>query len=169
LQLTCRPDRSTLRGSVNPLLEAEDMPLYLLPWHVLPGHLQGLALCFGALPLTHRFTFQNTGSTSAYPGHYSRRLLLRASSAPAACGWHLLRKVRDLPEGCWGLFRSPFPLFEPLGRRYPPGFVTVPTGQSDGCQRLILCPLAPACQPLALVYNHDGSTTSLLSLPIGSC
>ena len=116
------------------------MPLDFLPWDVLPGHLQGWSLCFGALPLTHRFTFQNTGSTSAYPGHYSRRLLLRASSAPAACGWHLLWKVRDLPEGCWGLFRSPFPLFEPLGRRYPPGFVTVPTGQSDGCQRLILCP-----------------------------
>jgi hypothetical protein len=145
------------------------MPLYLLPWDVLPGHLQGWSLGFGALPLTHRFPFQHTGSTSAYPGHYSRRLLLRASSAPAACGWHLLRKVRDFPEGCWGLFRSPLPLFEPLGRRYPPGFVTVPTGQSDGCQRRILCPLAPACQPLALVYNHDGSTTSLLSLPIGSC
>jgi hypothetical protein len=27
-----------------------------------------------------------------------------------------------------------------LGRRYPPGFVTVPTGQSDGCPRRILCP-----------------------------
>src|SRR5215831_10485985 len=29
--------------------------------------------------------------------------------------------------------------------------------------------LAPACQPLALGYNHDGSTPSLLSLPLGSC
>src|SRR5215475_7107558 len=104
------------------------MPLDLLPWNVLPGHLQGWSLCFGALPLTHRFTFQNTGSTSAYPGHYPRRLLLRASSSPAACGWHLLWKVMALAEGCWGLFRSPSPLVEPLGRRYPPGFVTVPTG-----------------------------------------
>ena len=53
--------------------------------------------------------------------------------------------------GC-ALLRSPSPLLEPLGRRYPPGFVTVPTGQSDGCPRLILCLLAPACQPLALGY-----------------
>jgi hypothetical protein len=141
------------------------MPLYLLPWDVLPGHLQGWSLCFGTLPLTHRFTFQNTGSTSAYPGYYPRRLLLRASSSPAASGWHLLWTQRATE----GLLRSPSPLFEPLGRRYPPGFVTVPTGQSDGCPRRILCLLAPACQPLALVYNHDGSTTSLLSLPIGSC
>ena len=145
------------------------MPLDLLPWNVLPGHLQGWSLCFGALPLTHRFTFQNTGSTSAYPGHDPRRLLLRASSAPAACGWHLLWKVLALAEGGWGLFRSPAPLVEPLGRRYPPGFVIVPTGQSDGCPRRLLCLLAPACQPLTLVDNHDGSTTSLLSLPIGSC
>jgi hypothetical protein len=116
------------------------MPVDFLPWNVLPGHLQGWSLCFGTLPLTHRFTFQNTGSTSAYPEHYPRRLLLRASSSPAACGWHLLWKVINLAEGCWGLFRSPSPLFEPLGRRYPPGFVTVPTGQSYGCQRRILCP-----------------------------
>ena len=146
------------------------MPVDVPPGDVLPGHHQGRTLCFGALPLTHRFTFQNTGSTSAYPGHYPRRLLLRASSSPAASGWHLLRKVTGLTEGRWGLLRSPSPLVEPLGRRYPPGFVTVPTGQADGCPRRIRCPfLAPACQPLALVYNHDGSTTSLLSLPIGSC
>ena len=111
------------------------MPLDLLPWDVLPGHLQGGSLCFGALPLTHRFTFQHTGSTSAYPGHYPRRLLLRASSSPAASGWHLLWIQRATER----LLRSPSPLLEPLGRRYPPGFVTVPTGQSDGCQRRILC------------------------------
>jgi hypothetical protein len=109
------------------------------------------------------------GPTSAYPGHYPRRLLLRASSSPAASGWHLLRKVTGLTEGRWGFLRSPSPLVEPLGRRYPPGFVTVPTGQSYGCQRPLLYLLAPALQPLALVYNPDGSTTSLLSLPIGSC
>jgi hypothetical protein len=60
-----------LRGSVNPLLEVEDMPLHLLPGDVLPGHHQGRTLCFGTLPLTHRFTFQDTGPTSAYPGHYA--------------------------------------------------------------------------------------------------
>ena len=78
-------------------------------------------------------------------------------------------RVTSLAEGDWGLLRSPSLLLEPLGRRYPPGFSTVPTGQSDGCQCLAVAVLAPAPQPLALVYNHDGSSTSLLSLPIGSC
>ena len=160
---------SILRGSVHPLLEAEDMPVDFLPGDVLPGHHQGGTLCFGALPLTHRFTLHATGPTSAYPERYLWPWLLRASSSPAASGWHLLRKVPGLTEGRWGFLRSPSPLVEPLGRRYPPGFMTVPTGQSYGCQRRILCLLAPAYQPLTLVYNHDGSTTSLLSLPIGSC
>ena len=40
-------DPFTLRGSVNPLLEAEDMPLDFLPGDVLPGHHQGGTLCFG--------------------------------------------------------------------------------------------------------------------------
>ena len=69
------------------------MPVDFLPGDVLPGHHQGLTLCFGALPLTHRFTFQHTAPTSAYPGHYSRRLLLRGSSSPVASGWHLLSAV----------------------------------------------------------------------------
>ena len=67
------------------------MPVHLLPWHVLPGHHQGRTLCFGTLPLTHGFTFQNTGPTSAYPERYLWPWLLRASSSPAACGGHLLR------------------------------------------------------------------------------
>ena len=70
--------------------------------------------------------------------------------------------------GCT-LLRSPSSLLEPLGRRSPPGFMTVPTGQSDDCPRRILCLLAPASQPLTLGDNHDGSTTSSLALPIGSC
>ncbi len=90
-----------LRGLVNPLLEAEDMSLHFLPRDVLPGHLQGQALCFGTLPLTHGFTFQHTGPTSAYPGHYPRPLLLRASCAPAASGWRLLRRGTCSTEGCW--------------------------------------------------------------------
>jgi hypothetical protein len=49
-----------------------------------------------------------------------------------------LRMTR-LTESNWGLLRSPSPLLEPLGRHYPPGLMTVPTGQSDGCQRLIFC------------------------------
>jgi len=64
-----------------------------------------------------------------------RPLLLRASSSPAASGWHLLWTQRATE----GLLRSPSSLLEPLGRRYPPGFMTVPTGQSYDCQRRILC------------------------------
>src|SRR4030095_17039521 len=69
------------------------MPVDFLPWDVLPGHLQGWSLSFGALPLTHHFTFQDTGPTSAYPGHYPRPWLLRASFSRVACGWCLLREV----------------------------------------------------------------------------
>jgi hypothetical protein len=71
-----RSDITTLRGSVNPLLEAEDMPMDFLPWNALPGHLQGQALSFGTLPLTHTFTFQDTGPMSAYiPGTTGSRRL----------------------------------------------------------------------------------------------
>ena len=114
--------------SVNPLLETENMPVDVLPGHVLPGHHQGLALCFGALPLTHGFTCQDTGPTSAYPEHYPWPWLLRASFSPIASGWHLLREVTDLIEGHWGLLRSQFPLFASVGRCSPPGFSTVQTG-----------------------------------------
>ena len=54
-----------------------------------------------------------TGPTSASPGHDPRRWLLRASSSPAASGWHLLRQVTGLPESRWGLRRSPSPWVEP--------------------------------------------------------
>src|SRR5438093_13484233 len=75
------------------------MPVDFLPGDVLPGHHQGLTLCFGALPLTHRFTFQNTGPTSAYPGRYSWPWLLRAS---------LSRMVKKLEHGfVAGVMRQP--------------------------------------------------------------
>jgi hypothetical protein len=70
------------------------MALDFLPGDVLPGRHQGLAiLCVGSWPLTHHYTFQDTGPTSAYPGHYPWPWLLRASSSPTADGWHLLREV----------------------------------------------------------------------------
>jgi hypothetical protein len=118
LQFVCCPDLSTLCRLVNPLLEAEDMPMDLRPWDLLPGHHQGLAiLCFGSLPLTHRFTFQNTGPTSAYPGRYSWPWLLRASSSPPACGGHLLWKVTSLPKSCWRSSRTQ--ARATLGREFP--------------------------------------------------
>jgi hypothetical protein len=43
-----------------------------LPPNALPGHRQGASLSFGTLPLTHDFTFQDTGPTSAYPERYPR-------------------------------------------------------------------------------------------------
>ena len=91
------------------------MSLNFLPRDALPGHLQGQALCFGTLPLTHGFTFQNTGPTSAYPERYPRPSLLRASFSPLASGWHLLHGVTALTESDWGLLRSSSPLLKPLG------------------------------------------------------
>ena len=119
---------SMLRGSVNPFLKAEDMPVDFLPGDVLPGHHQGVALCFSTSPFTHRFTFRDTGPTSAYPEHYPWPWLLRASFSPIASGWRLLREVTGLIEGHWGLLRSQFPLFASVGRGSPPGFSTVQTG-----------------------------------------
>jgi hypothetical protein len=133
LELASCPDISTLRGSVHSLLEAEDVPVDGLPGQVLPGHHQGLALCFGALPLTHHCTFQDTGPLSAYPGRYPRPWLLRPSLSPAASGWYLLRRATSSREDHWGLRRSLSPWLEPVGRHSPPGFVTVPPGQSFGC------------------------------------
>jgi len=105
------------------------MPLHLLPRDALPGHHQGLALCFGSLPLTHRFTFQNPGPMSAYPGHYPRLLLLRASYSPATYGWHLLHEGTDLTGGCGGGTPVPVPIIVSVGRCFPPGFSGVQTGQ----------------------------------------
>ena len=119
-----------LRGSVNPLLEAEDMALDVLPGDVLPGRHQGLALrCVGAWPLTHHGPFQGTGPTSAYPGHYPWPLLLRASSSPVVCGWYLLCEGTSLTEDHWRLLRSQFPWLASVGRCSPPGFSAVHTGQ----------------------------------------
>src|SRR5439155_24072126 len=108
------------------------MALHFLPRDALPGHLQGQALCFGTLPLTHGFTFQHTGPTSAYPGYYSRPLLLRASCSPAASGWRLLRRGTCSTKGCRRLLSSQFPWLTSLGRCSPPGLSAVQTGQYGG-------------------------------------
>jgi len=152
--------------SVNPLLETENMPVDVLPGHVLPGHHQGLALCFGALPLTHGFTCQDTGPTSAYPGHYPWPWLLRASCSPIACSWHLLSAVTHLRESHWGFHRSQFPLVASVGRCYPPGF-SGSAGRSvcSAAGALSCAVLAPARQPLALVQRNDGSAHLHLRCP----
>ena len=108
------------------------MALHFFPRDALPGHLQGHALCFGTLPRTHGFPFQHTGPTSAYPGYYSRPLLLRASCSPAASGWRLLRRGTFSTEGCWRLLRSQLPWLTSLGRCSPPGLSAVQTGQYRG-------------------------------------
>ena len=149
------------------------MPLNFRPGNLLPGRHQVLrVLCLGSLPLTHHFTFQNTGSTSAYPRHYPGPWLLRASFSPLASGWHLLRGVIHPTEG-HGREVTPFPVsIARILRR-----AMLSTGvlwqcrpvSSRGCRRLILCLLAPAHQPLALAVNYDGSTASSLSLSIDTC
>jgi hypothetical protein len=93
------------------------MARHFLPRDALPGHLQGHTLCFGTLPLTHGFTFQHTGPTSAYPGDYSRLLLLRASCAPAASGGRLLCRGTCSTEGCWRSSRTQ--ARATLGREFP--------------------------------------------------
>lgn len=116
------------------------MPLNFRPGNLLPGRHQVLGvLCFGTLPLTHHFTFQNTGPTSAYPGHYPGPWLLRASFSPVVYGWHLLQEVTRFTEDQGRLRRSQLPLLASLGRCFPPGLLAVQTGQ---------CPRLPAPYPL---------------------
>jgi hypothetical protein len=103
LELAYGSDITPLRGSVHPLLEAEDMALDFLPGDALPGRHQGLPiLCVGSWPLTHHCTFQDTGPTSAYPGHCPWPRLLRASSSPTACGWPLLQEVTTSQRAAGG-------------------------------------------------------------------
>ena len=107
------------------------MPLDSRPGNLLPGRHQVLGvLCLGSLPLTHHFTFQNTGPTSAYPRHYPGPWLLRASFSPLASGWYLLREVTHPTESQGRLLRSPFSLLATLGRCSPPGLSAVHAGQS---------------------------------------
>ena len=117
-----------------------------------------------------RLPFRDTGPTSAYPGHYPRPWLLRASFSPVASGWHLLHEVTDLTEGQWGLLRSQSPLLISLGRCSPPGFSAVHAGQN---RRLPApYPVSFCLQRLSLLRwlpDHDGSTTPSLALPIDIC
>jgi hypothetical protein len=144
--------------------------LDFLPGNALPGRHQGLTLCFGSSPPTHRFTVHNTGPTSAYPGHYPGPWLLRASASPAASGWHLLREATYPTEGYWGV--TPFPALIARILR-----AVLSTGFLGSAYRSV-CPaagalscaiLAPAPQPLALVRFDDGSTTPSLTLSIDAC
>ena len=79
------------------------MALDVLPGDVLPGRHQGLLiLCVGAWPLTHHGPLQDTGPTSAYPGHDPWPWLLRASASPTAWGWRLRREVTTFQSAAGG-------------------------------------------------------------------
>jgi hypothetical protein len=96
-------DITPWRGSVPPLVEAEDMALDVLPGDVLPGRQQGFTiLCVGAWPRTHHGPFQDTGPTSAYPGPCPWPWLVRASSSPTAGGWPLRQEVTTSQRAAGG-------------------------------------------------------------------
>ena len=159
-----------LRGSVNPLLETEDMPMHFRPGDVLPGRHQGRTLCFGSLPLTHRFTFRDTGPTSAYPGHYPGPWLLRASFSPTAYGWRLLHEVTGFIEGHWGVTPFPVPIARILRAVLSTGFIGSAGRSVRTATGALSCAvLAPAPQPLPLGKSDDGSPTPSLALPIEAC
>ena len=99
------------------------MPVDFHPGNVLPGRHQGLALCFGSLPLTHHLTFRDTGPTSAYPGHYPRPWLLRASCSSMASGWRLLHEGTSSTEGHWGVTPFPIPIARILRAVLSTGFI----------------------------------------------
>ena len=130
LKVTGCPDLCTWRRLVPPFLEAEARPLPLLPRPGVPGPLQGRTRCGGASPLTQGFPWQETGPTSASPGHAPWPWLLRTSSSPAAAGWPLRREGTGLTEGHGRVRRSPFPWLASGGRCAPPGCSAVRTGQS---------------------------------------
>ena len=127
------------------------MALDFLPGQVLPGRHQGGTLCFGSLPLTHHFPFQNTGPTSAYPGCYPRPWLFRASSSRVAYGWRLLRKGPALREP-----RGVTPFLASIVRLLRAVLSTGFVGSADRSMERVAGAvssviLTPARQPLALV------------------
>ena len=129
------------------------MSVDFLPRDALPGHLQRRALRCGALPLTHTFTFHDTGPTSAYPGHSPRPWLLRASFSRVACGWCLLREVTGSQRATRGYSVPSCHCSHPEGGALHRVSRQCKPVNVEGCRRLILCLLTPACQPLALVRH----------------
>ena len=126
------------------------MARHFLPREALPGPLPGHALGFGPWPLTHGFPWQHTGPTAVYPGDSARPWLLRASCAPAASGWRLLRRGPGSTEGCWRFRRSPGPWLTSVGRCSPPGWSAVQTGQYRGMP-------APSPVPLGSSASASGA------------
>jgi hypothetical protein len=66
------------------------MFLQLTPGDICPFLTQTCVWCLGFFHATCTPSFRITVSTSAYPEHYSRRLLLRLSHQTDTCGWYLL-------------------------------------------------------------------------------
>ncbi len=165
-----RADMAPLRGLVHALVEAEDMPMDLLPGDGLPGRPQARALLGGgSSPRPPLFPVQHPGPTSAYPGRSSRHGLLRASCSPAVCGWHRRGEVTASPRAAGGSAGPSFPWLPPEDGAvhrvsWPCRPVSVQAADAFSCAML-----APACQPLTPVAAHGGSPTPVLALSIDAC
>src|SRR5215510_15234042 len=111
------------------------------------------------------------------PAHHRPHVSLSEVLSPAfascgiphdtPCGWHLLTTMR---ESTCRVTPFPVPMVRIRRAVFSTGFVWQCRPVSGfGCRRPILCLLAPARQPLALVRFHGGSTTPSLTLPVDAC
>jgi hypothetical protein len=163
-------DITPWRGSVQSLVEAEDMALDVLPGDVLPGRHQGLAiLCVGSWPLTHHGPFQGTGPTSAYPGPDPWPWLLRASSSPAACGWRLRREVTASQSAAGGSSVPSSHGWPPEGGALHRGSRPCKPVSASGCRRLILCPVGSSASASGAGSHARWLGPPSLALPIAAC
>jgi hypothetical protein len=163
-------DRATWRGAVPSRVAAADMALDVLPGEVLPGRHQGRAIrCVGAWPLPHHGTLQDTGPTSAYPGHDPWLWLLRASSSPTACGGRLLREVTTSQRAAGGYA-------VPRSHGWPPegGAIHRVSRQgtpvrTSGGRCLILCHVGSSVSASGAGSHSRWLGTPVLALPIEAC
>ena len=140
-----RADMAPLRGLGHALVEAADMPMDLLPGDGLPGRPQARAILGGgSSPRPPLFPLQHPGPTSAYPGRSSRHGLLRASCAPAVCGWHRRGEVTASPRAAGGDAGPSFPWLPPEdGAVHRVSWPCRPVS-GPGCRRLLRCHVGPS-------------------------
>ena len=161
---------SPWRGAGPSLVEAEARPLAWLPGDVLPGRHQGLgSLWVGAWPRTHHGPLQDTGPTSASPGHYAWPWLLRASSSPTACGGCRRREVTVSRRAVGG---SPVPSSHGAQREggaLHRGSRQCRPVRREGCRRPLLCHVGSRVSAACAGAHARWLGTPSLALPIEAC